>query len=225
MIAFVVGLKAEARLLKGASVFIGGGDAAGAEIAAKRAIDAGATGLISFGLAGGLAGHMAAGSLLIPRRVAWRGTTYQTDPGLSAALGGCNCDLLTAEEQIVVTASEKAGLCARTGADAVDLESGATAEAASRAGVPFAVLRAVCDPAGRDLPPAALAALDQAGAIGLGRVLISLARHPLQLAGLLRLAQDAALARASLTAHLRDTAGLRAMAKTAQIDADPKSRR
>jgi hypothetical protein len=52
----VVGLKAEALLARrlGVPVMIGGGTAAGAEMAARRAVAEGATALVSFGLAGGL---------------------------------------------------------------------------------------------------------------------------------------------------------------------------
>jgi adenosylhomocysteine nucleosidase len=59
-------------------------------------------------------------------------------------------------------------------------------------------VRAVCDPADRDLPPAALAALNSAGVIGLGRVLASLLRAPRQLPLLLGLARDASAARRTL---------------------------
>ena len=44
------------------------------------------------------------------------------------------------------------------------------AEAAARHAVPFAALRAICDPASRALPHAALAALDQRGRIDLTQV-------------------------------------------------------
>ena len=65
-------------------------------------------------------------------------------------------------------------------------------------GLPFAVLRVICDPAERDLPPAALAALDASGAIGLARVVRSVIGRPGQLPALLRLAADAAAARRAL---------------------------
>ncbi len=65
-------------------------------------------------------------------------------------------------------------------------------------GLPFVVIRAICDPADRDLPPAALAALNSAGVIGLGRVIASLLRAPRQLPLLLGLARDAGAARQAL---------------------------
>src|SRR3712207_2397214 len=65
----------------------------------------------------------------------------------------------------VATVAEKANLHSRTGAALVDLESLAVARVCRDHGRPFAVLRAVADPAERALPPAALAGLDEAGRI------------------------------------------------------------
>ncbi|MBV9758454.1 MAG: hypothetical protein JO047_15510, partial [Alphaproteobacteria bacterium] len=47
----------------------GGGNAIGAEQAARRLIDAGVRALLSFGLAGGLDPALRPGALLIPREV------------------------------------------------------------------------------------------------------------------------------------------------------------
>jgi adenosylhomocysteine nucleosidase len=69
--------------------------------------------------------------------------------------------------------------------------------------LPFAVLRAVADPAERDLPPAALLALDGGGRISFLRVLGSVIRNPGQVPGLLALAGDAAAARRALKERLR----------------------
>ena len=201
MLAFIVGLKAEARLVDG-RVFVGGGHSGGAARAAADAIDSGATALVSFGLAGGLCPGLSAGVVAMPRRLLWRGRQLTTDPGLSAALGGYSVDVAFACERVVSAAAEKARLWRETGAAIVDIESGPVAEEALRAGVPFAVLRAVCDPAWRDLPPAALAALDHAGLIGIRRVVGSLLRRPAQVGGLLALARDAALARRALLGRL-----------------------
>ncbi|OJW26043.1 MAG: hypothetical protein BGO51_08200 [Rhodospirillales bacterium 69-11] len=110
--------------------------------------------------------------------------------------------MLLAPAAIVATAADKRALHAATGAHVVDLESGAVAQAATAAGLPFAILRAVCDPAERDLPPAALAALDRSGAIGLARVIGSVLTRPGQLPALLTLARDAAAARRALLAQV-----------------------
>jgi len=197
---FVVGLAAEARLLRslGWPVAIGGGTARGAWLAAERLVSGGITALISFGLAGGLDPALRAGRLLVPRDIITCSQRLPTDPGLSERLGGVSIPLLLGARDAVAGAAAKAALFAATGAAAVDLESGAVARVAADHGLPFAALRAICDPAERDLPPAALIALDQHGAIGLARVLGSVVAHPTQLPGLLALAADAAAARRAL---------------------------
>jgi adenosylhomocysteine nucleosidase len=84
----------------------------------------------------------------------------------------------------------------------VDMESGAVAAVAAAHGLAFAVLRAICDPAARDLPPAALAALDAGGAIMALRVGASVLRDPAQIPALFKLAADAARARAALRKYV-----------------------
>ncbi len=128
------------------------------------------------------------------------GHHFSTDPALRARLGDAATNLLSATSSIVASAAAKAALFASSGAVAVDLESGAVARVAAEHGLPFAVLRAICDPAERDLPPAALIALDRRGAIGLMRVIGSVLEHPTQVPALLALAADAAAARRALRA-------------------------
>jgi len=198
---FVTGLSAEARLLPFASR-VGGGTPEGAAREAALAISAGARALISFGLAGGLDPSLMPGAILRPAVVLWQTTAYQTDPGLVDALGGATCACILAARAPIATASAKLSAHAETGAAAVDLESGAVAEQAARAGVPFAVLRAVCDVAGEDLPQAALAALDPAGTIRILRVAYSVVRHPGQVMALLALAAHAGAARNALAKEI-----------------------
>jgi adenosylhomocysteine nucleosidase len=196
----VVGLAAEARLVRslGWPVAIGGGTAGGAWLAAERLVSGGVTALISFGLAGGLDPALRAGSLLVPCAIITDGQRLPTDPRLSGRLGSVSIPLLLGARDVIAGVAAKAALFAATGAAAVDLESGAVARVAAEHGLPFAALRAICDPAERDLPPAALIALDQRGVIGLARVLWSVLVHPAQVPGLLALAGDAATARRAL---------------------------
>jgi adenosylhomocysteine nucleosidase len=126
-------------------------------------------------------------------------------------LGGATGHTLHGVATVVTTCAAKRSLYGRTGAAAADLESGAVARIAVRHRIPFAALRAICDPAERTLPPAALVALNAHGAIGIGRVLRSLLVQPSQLHGLWAVAQDAGVARRSLigrvnaiTAAMRD---------------------
>ncbi len=195
-----MGLVAEARIARrlGEPVAIGGGGAAGAEAAARRLVADGVAGLLSFGLCGGLDPALAAGALLIPEVVLHDWKRYPADPALAGRFGGTTGHLLLGGAEVVALAAEKRRLHAATKAVAIDLESGAVARVAAQAGLPFAALRAVCDPAAQDLPPVALAALDAGGAIGPLRVLGSLAARPWQLPALLALARQAAAARRSL---------------------------
>ncbi len=217
MLAFIVGLKAEAVFLRGLDVrvFIGGGTARGASLAAARALEAGASALVSFGLAGGLSPALAPGDIVIPANVLVHGRPISTDAKVSACLGGITCDALLAGDAVVASVAGKAERWAGTRAEAVDLESGAVATAAARAVVPYGVLRAVCDPADRALPPAAVAALDKSGGIGGLRLVGSVLLRPGQLGGLIRLAGDAGRARRALVQRvevLRETGALAAWA-------------
>lgn len=204
-LGIIVGLKAEARVARRlrVPVAIGGGTHAGAHAAAQSLLSQGATALLSFGLAGGLDPKLSAGTVIVPSAVVTETRRYTTDPRLSAALGGPTPDVLLATEHPIATAQAKQHLYATTGCAAADMESGAVAEVAAIAGVPFAVLRAVCDPAGRALPPAALIALDARGAIGLRRIAVSILREPTQLPSLFALARDAARARRTLLRHIQ----------------------
>jgi adenosylhomocysteine nucleosidase len=201
--AFVTGLKAEAALLRRYHAASGDGTPAGALAAAERLVAEGAKGLVSFGLAGGLSRAVKAGSVLVPEAVLEAGTRYACDPGIMQFLGGGTGGVMLAGERIVADADEKAALYRESGALAVDLESGAVARVAAAHGLPFAVLRAVADPARRTLPPAALIPLKADGAINLGAILRAVAWRPAQIPGLIALAGDASRARQALHQQVR----------------------
>ena len=202
-LGIVTGLAAEARLaLPLGLVLAGGGLPAGAETAAEWLVAQNVDALVSFGLAGGIDPALRPGEIVVPEAVREGDHFYLTDQSLSARFGRRH-GVLVAGAAVVAEAEEKARLFDRTGALAVDLESGAVARVAARYGLPFAVVRAVCDPAGRTLPPAALIALGAGGAIGVWRVLASVRRQPGQLPVLIALGRDAAAARAALRRRVR----------------------
>jgi adenosylhomocysteine nucleosidase len=134
----------------------------------------------------------------VPEAVLEDGRGYACDPVLAARFGGPMPVRALAGAGVLADPAAKRAAHAATGAAIVDLESGAVARVAARHGLPFAVVRAVCDPAARALPPLALAALDPRGRIGAGRIVGSLLRHPWQVPALLGLAGDAWRARAAL---------------------------
>jgi len=200
-IAAITGLEAEARIARraGFAARASGGIAVQTFEAAEAYLAQGAQTLLSFGIAGALAPHLAPGTLLLPRAVVEEGGVRRVvdagwrsrlaDALTAAGLRAESGDLLGAD-QAAASRARKAELYAATGALAIDLESHIVARSAARAGSAFVVLRAVADPAERDLPPAALDGLDADGAPALGRVLHSVLRHPGQVLALLRLASD-----------------------------------
>jgi hypothetical protein len=111
--------------------------------------------------------------------------------------------LVLGGDRIIGRTQIKADLFQRTGALAVDLESGGVARAAAAQAVPFVVLRAIADAAASDLPPAALVGLDRQGGIALGAVLASLWREPRQLARLFGTAGDTRAALRALAGAIR----------------------
>ncbi len=203
-IGFVTGLAAEARLLRksGFLVRVGGGMPEGAERAAEELAAAGADVLISFGLAGGLNVERKPGDVLVPCAVIEGPQAYPCDYALMEWLGGSTGRPILAARRIAESAHQKSVLYNSSRADGVDLESGAVARVARARNLRFAVLRAIADPARRDLPPAALTALKPNGRIDLPRILLSVLTRPWQVAGLLAVGRDAAAARTALIRRL-----------------------
>lgn len=176
----------------------GGGTPAGAEAAAERLVAQGATALVSFGLAGGLDPGLIAGAIVIPAEVMEHGQRYRTTYALCAQFGGQMPVRALATDSILATPESKVQAHYDTYSVIVDMESGAVARVAARHGLPFAAVRAVCDPAGFALPPLALEALDSGGRIGAWRVLRSVLRRPGQIPALITLSGHAGEARAAL---------------------------
>ena len=205
----ITGLAVEARIARRAGLvaIVAGGGEARARMLVAQAIAEGAGGLLSFGICGGLDPALASGTLVLPGRVRDDGgNAYAVDASrrdrLAAALAAAGLsfadgDLLGAAA-IVATPERKAALWRDTGARAIDLESHLVARAASAAGLPFIVLRAIADPAGSGLPPAALVGLDAEGRTALGPVLRSLAQASGQFPRLVGLAFETRRALRSL---------------------------
>lgn len=177
----------------------------GATAACARLIAKGVRSLISFGLAGGLHPSLRPGAMVVPDVVLSQDGHWPTHPPLAARLGTVNGALYSGGA-VLATAEDKEKLFGRTGALAVDLESAAVAETAARHALPFAVLRAVCDPASRSLPRAALVALDPDGRINGKAMVRELMQRPQDIVALVVLGSDAARARRALMRRVRQIA-------------------
>ena len=173
--------------------------------AANALLEVGCTALVSWGVAAGIASELAAGCLVLPECIVTGGERLPTDaPWRTALLGRvhdalpCSTGALVHSDGVVASPRDKEELFRRSGAVAVDMESGAVARAAWRAGVPFLAVRVVADPADLALPQAALCALDADGRTRPMRILGALVRRPREIPALLRLARHFRAARATL---------------------------
>jgi hopanoid-associated phosphorylase len=212
-VAAVTGLEAEAKLIRRAGIEAApsGGVATRTVALAQSYLASSADALLSFGIAGALAPALPSGTLLLPRAVidesgarllvdaAWR---LRVETVLAAAGLAIEARDLLGAYRAVATAEKKAALFHTTGAVAVDLESHLIARAATEARRPFLILRAIADPATRSLPSAAVNGLKDDGTAALGRVIVSVLRHPGQIAALLRLAGDTRRALSALGSAL-----------------------
>ncbi len=194
----MTGLEAEAQIARraGLPALVGAGDhrrtAAVVEEAATQAAC-----LISFGIAGALAPNLKPGDIVLStevidedRRWLSRETRWLRLPALIEQTGAIEGPVLGAQT-VVATHADKHRAWRETGAIAVDLESVVVARVAAALGIPFLVLRAIGDPAARELPPAALLPLRSDGKPAVSQVLASVLRRPSQLLTLFGVALEA----------------------------------
>lgn len=203
MIIAAAGLERERRIVDGPGVeaIAGGGDHARLE-AVLEARAAQAHGIISIGIAGGLAPGLRAGDWVLADGVLADGQSMPTDAlwtgRLAARLPEAARGLLLGVDAIVTESAAKADLHRATGALAVDMESHVAARVAQRHRLAFAAARVVCDPVHRTLPPAARIAMKPDGRVDLAAVLRSLLARPSQLPALILTGRDAERAFGSL---------------------------
>lgn len=200
----VTGLAAEARIAAAPGVMTvsGGGDAARLALLLQASLAAGARAVISFGIAGGLAPGLKAGTVVVAEMIDDGETLWRTHAGwrarLLAALPQARLGKILGCDKAIEGAEGKDAAHWRTGAHLVDMESHVAARLATQYDVPFAALRIVSDPAERSLPRAALVGMRPDGTADVGAVLRALAAKPAELPALIRTAFDARAAFASL---------------------------
>jgi adenosylhomocysteine nucleosidase len=208
VIGVVTGSRAEACCLRGLGVAVACSGARPAQARAEtaRLIARGAEGLVSFGLAGGLAPPAASGDLVLADAVVLpEGARITTDSAwrqhLMAALRAAGRPHLAAvagSDRLLTTVAAKRALFEATGALAVDMESHVVATAAAAAGRPFVVIRAIADRHDQALPGAAAVALGPSGEVRLRALTRALLERPGDLPALLRLAGQSGRALAVL---------------------------
>ena len=204
-IGIITGMRVEAQCLAAALAAIpdkhqpltycAGANAERAYHGALELVAEGAVALLSIGIAGGLDAALRPGDIVLPDiiigaaagpRIAcaeWHAAVMQEMP--KAAIG-----TLLAARQPIRTVAEKAALRAASGALAIDMESGAVAEAAVEADLPFLALRIIADPADRTIPQAALHGIAPDGSRRPWAVLRELLMRPTDLPPLIQLARD-----------------------------------
>jgi hopanoid-associated phosphorylase len=198
----VTSLSLEARIALGPGVSVICEHASRLVAALEAAIAQGVAGIISFGVAGGLAPDLAAGAWVIGSGVRTAHERHPVDQSWARRLIEALPEALHGEiagvDRPVAYAWEKRQLRAQTAAAAVDMESHIAARIAAAHKVPFAVCRTIIDPAHRDLPPAALVGLRHDGTPDVFAVARSVVGQPNQLAALGRTAMEAWIARRAL---------------------------
>jgi len=199
----VVGMAFEARIAAGLGVpVICGGDGSNLEASLTHAMAAGCGGLISFGVAGGLAPGLRPGTCVIGSSIldgdADRPTHTRWAQRLMRMIPGSVLGSIAGVREPLALSAEKRSLHEKTGAVAVDMESHVVARAAAQHGVPLAAIRVVIDPVERTIPRSALAGSRPDGTVDPLAVIRSLVRYPRDLAGLIRMSFDARAARATL---------------------------
>lgn len=203
----------EISLNERAAIWLCGMGATRAGKAAEGLKAQGATALMSFGFAGGLDPALRPGDLLLPESVQahqdwpvdldWRDRVRQRLAMCLPASGG----ILASSETVLTSTEEKNKLAATTGASAVDMESGAVAEVAASAGLPFLAVRAISDPVEFSPPGILLQAVRPDGSAELTRLLPLLLNGSVSLLTLLRLATDSRAACSTLSAVVRHASG------------------
>jgi adenosylhomocysteine nucleosidase len=154
--------------------------------------------VISWGICGGLDSRLLPGDIILGVEVVSAEGSIRTDEAVTSSLkqrlinarARIVLERLAAADAPVLTVGAKAELHGATGAAAVDMESLTAGRFALERGIPFAILRAVADPADRDLPPLILEAVDSEGRIKITAVIAGLIRSPGEFRGLCAAARD-----------------------------------
>jgi len=199
----LVGLAFEARIAAAPGVHVvcrtAGSDL---EAVAAGAARQGYRGMISFGVAGGLASNLRPGDWVVASSIRDGDADRPTDAAWSRKLlglidGSVHAPIAGVDEAVSEPA-KKRELYRTTGAAVVDMESHLVARVAAEHELAFTAVRVVVDPAHRAVPPAALIGMRADGRADIWAVLRDLVVRPLQLSLLTRITMDAFTARGEM---------------------------
>ncbi len=142
------------------------------------------TAVVSAGFAGGLNPKLSRGTVLL-----------EADPGFplyqQLLRAGAKPGQFYCAERVALTAAEKAELRARTGADALEMESHWLHQYCKRRSVPCATVRVILDTADQDLPVDFNLLSGTDGQISHGKLALALAKSPKSIPALIRLGREA----------------------------------
>jgi adenosylhomocysteine nucleosidase len=200
-------------LSEGAVLKVSGMGPRQAALASRALLEKGATALLSWGSAGGLAPELFPGNLILPKTViASDQSLYHVEVSWHQRL--CNrlrgrvefhTEPLVESTAVVCTPAEKAVLFHRTGAIGVDMESASVAAVAQEAQVPFMVVRAIADSINTTIPESALNAADEFGRSSFLKLIQGLAKHPGEIFDLVHIARHYRAAQRTLAMVARLT--------------------
>jgi nucleoside phosphorylase len=178
--------------------------------------------VVSAGLCGGLDPALSTGDVVVPDQVlSPGGDRFDRDLALAGGGAPASRGRLVTVRQVVETPADKAALRARTGGVAVDMESADIADAATRARLPWTVVRGVSDAAGDTVPRALLGLMGPDGRLRLAHPGVLRLGWPQNLRRALGLARGTRLA---LSRVGRVLAELAIQPASFAMEADPEQR-
>lgn len=155
-------------------------------------------GIVSFGVAGGLNPILRSGDIVVATEIVAHDKRWTTAPALTENLialpmkrkRSIVAGILAGVEEVVLGQVGKSTLRAKTGADAVDMESHIAARYADENGLPFAAVRVISDPSHRALPEITMNAIKPNGNVDMVKVMRGIARNPRSIPLLIHAGRD-----------------------------------
>lgn len=158
--------------------------------------------IILSGFAGALHPNWRAGDVFVAENLSTEDWLHRISYSLHSSK--FHVGALTTAIDLVSSPWEKSALRARTGADAVDMESAALYQVAVDAGIPVLTIRSISDDAHADLvvPPTLLSAAAEHGIAGTARLMVWVLTHPARWMDFIRFVRNSKKSQSALTAIL-----------------------